>query len=333
MATVATNIFTVREYPARSCWIVDIGKGFAGRRIRLFADSEADAYRLGDETIAKIRSKGIDGLKPEPTGATMRGLTAEFVKRNRGKSKSHTQKVSLVSRALCKKFDFVAVAPRDLDAWLRGLPVSETTRALYYRYTRMFFRWAHRMEYIDRDPSLALDAPKASVRRNILTPAQMQEVLAVDVPPWMRACLLLAAFGGLRTSELLRMDWSDIDAKSGQIHVRPGVMKNSGGFDQRIVDFTGPLKRRKLSLDGKGKLVPCCAEVFHRHRKTIAAAAGLGDSWPDNCLRHSFATYHLGQCKNPALTAFQMGHTSPAMVQRVYAVPAVRADWLAWWAI
>jgi len=45
-------------------------------------------------------------------------------------------------------------------------------------------------------------------------------------------------------------------------------------------------------------------------------------SWPANALRHSFATYHLGQCGNPGTTAFQMGHTNPAMVQRAHAVPA-----------
>jgi integrase len=55
--------------------------------------------------------------------------------------------------------------------------------------------------------------------------------------------------------------------------------------------------------------------------------------WPDNSLRHSFATYHLGRAKNAGLTAYQMGHTSSAMVQRVYSVPAAMADWQAWWNI
>jgi hypothetical protein len=37
--------------------------------------------------------------------------------------------------------------------------------------------------------------------------------------------------------------------------------------------------------------------------------------------------------KNAGKTAYQMGHTNPAMVQRVYAVPARKADGAAWWAI
>jgi integrase len=67
-------------------------------------------------------------------------------------------------------------------------------------------------------------------------------------------------------------------------------------------------------------------------RRRLAAKLGW-DGFPENSLRHSFATYHLARCKSAPLTAFQMGHSSPAMVQRVYAVPAARADEKAWWEI
>jgi integrase len=123
-----------------------------------------------------------------------------------------------------------------------------------------------------------------------------------------------------------------VDLKAGQIHVAPGVMKDSGGFDQRIVDILEPLKRRRAWLaKQKGPIVPMESETFHEHRRKECRAVLA--KWPDNCLRHSFATYHLGRAKNAGLTAFQMGHTSSAMVQRVYAVPAAMADWRAWWAI
>jgi integrase len=107
-------------------------------------------------------------------------------------------------------------------------------------------------------------------------------------------------------------------------------MKDSGGFDQRIVDFTEPLRRRRSWLaKQKGKIIPVASETLHTHRRR--ACAPVLTEWPDNCLRHSYATYHLGRCKNPGLTAYQMGHTSSAMVSRVYAVPAALADWRAWW--
>lgn len=95
-----------------------------------------------------------------------------------------------------KKFPLVSVSPGELDGWFMSLPGTETTRAMFFRYTRMFFRWAHRMEYVARDPSAALDAPKAAVGRNILTVEQMRAVLSVEMDGWLFACILLGAFAG-----------------------------------------------------------------------------------------------------------------------------------------
>jgi integrase len=73
----------------------------------------------------------------------------------------------------------------------------------------------------------------------------------------VRALLLLGGFAGLRTEEVSRMTWDNVNTESGQIHVPPGAMKDSGGYDQRIVDFTEPLNRRKEWLaEQKGKIIP-----------------------------------------------------------------------------
>ena len=172
-------------------------------------------------------------------------------------------------------------------------------------------------------------APRAKPLRNILTASQMQALLEQEMPEWVLASLLLGGFAGLRTVEVQRMNWEDIDAVSGQIHIRPEVIKSTAGFDQRIVDFTEPLTRRQNFFAGKtGRLVPeeITPRLFHYARVAAARSAGL-DGWPNNALRHSFATYYLARCKSAPQTAYQMGHTNPAMVQRTYAVPAARADW------
>ena len=203
---------------------------------------------------------------------------------------------------------------------------------MYYRYVRMFYRWASKMHYIPSDPSTVLDAPKAAVGRNILTVEQMKDLLELDMPAWLRASILLAGFAGIRSEEILRMDWEDIDTDAGEIEIRPGVAKKTDGLLERIVDFTEPLTRRKDQLRGKGKLVPVTNEEFYAVRRALVRGLKWR-RWPKNCLRHSFATYHLAMSQNAGKTAYQMGHTNPAMVQRVYAVPARKADGAAWWAI
>ena len=324
--------FSISPYPSRpsSPWKVEIRASFAGKKIRRFCGSEAEAWTVAESLVEKIRLKGVGSLNEESGLMTMRAACDAFTPRHSGKSASHRNKVDAVCGMLKAKFSSVAVSPAELDRWFSSLPGSETTRAGFFRYVRMFFRWAHRMGYVDRDPSAVLDAPRAAVGRNILTVDQMQALLEVKMPKWLRAAILLGGFAGVRSEEIRRMDWADIDTKAGEIHIRPGVMKDSGGFFERIIDFTPPLSRRKNALKGKGKLIPVVTKTFHLQRAAVARLAGL-DPWPANCLRHSFATYHLARSRDPGKTAHQMGHSSSAMVRRVYAVPARRADGAAWW--
>ena len=129
------------------------------------------------------------------------------------------------------------------------------------------------------------------------------------------------------------MNWEDIDVKTKQIYIRKEVSKQHKGILERLVDMSEPrMKSQKFFEKKTGQIVSGSLAAPYERRRKVALAIGW-EEWPDNAMRHSFANYQLGRCGNAGLTAFQMGHTSPTMGQRVYAVPAVRADWKAWWKI
>jgi integrase len=305
-----------------------------GKKIRRFFATEQEAFEEGARMVALLREKGTSALREE-AGLSVSAAARMWGREVDGKSKSHLDKVTAMIRVLETEFHGTMgnVQPLDVDRWLRGLKGSETSRAMWFRYARMFFRWAARMRLIDRSPLEGLRAPRATPGRNILTPSQMRELLKAEMEDDVMALVLLGGFAGLRTIEVARMDWEDIDPRTGQIHVRPEVGKQTTGMLERVVDFTEPLvKRRKFFMGKTGRIVTGSTEALHERRRKVALGLEWG-GWPENALRHSFATYHLGRCGNPGLTAFQMGHTSAAMVQRVYAVPAKRADWKAWWRI
>jgi integrase len=217
--------------------------------------------------------------------------------------------------------------------WFGKIKGSDTQRATVYRYVRLFFNWTVKMDLLDKSPFRAVDCPRPRSRKDILDAAQMQALLDAEMSDEMRASILLGGFAGLRSIEIQRMNWEDIDVKAGQIWVKPEVSKQHHGMMDRIVDFTEPMVRRGKFFTGKkGRIVPGSARAHYEERRRLAAKLGW-DGFPENSLRHSFATYHLARCKSAPLTAFQMGHSSPAMVQRVYAVPAARADSEAWWRI
>lgn len=326
--------FRVRKDAARgeNCWVCDFHAH--GKRLRKFFPTEELAWAEGAKLTAQVTEKGTASLTEPQGGLTVPAAVRMFVNEADPRSKSHRQKLEIFQRAVPAAFRgrVADIEPAALRRWIKARSDNGNTQAMYYRYARMFFGYLKANRLLHDDPMDGVPAPKTKPARNILVPEQMQALLSLELPDYVRAYLLLGGFSGIRTEELLRMEWASVKTKTGQIHVPPEAMKDSGGFDQRIVDFTEPLKRRKAWLAKQsGPIIPMASETFHEHKRRVCRA--VLTTWPDNCLRHSFATYHLARAKNAGLTAYQMGHTSAAMVQKVYAVPAALADWKAWWAI
>ena len=326
--------YRVRKDATRteSPWICDFHAH--GKRLRRFFPSEELAWAEGAKLTAQVTEKGTASLSAPEGGLTVAAAVRMFVNEAERRSASHSQKLDIFERAFPAAFKgrVADIEPAALRKWIKARSANGNTQAMYYRYAKLFFYYLTANRLLPHDPMVGVPAPKTKPGRNILQPRQMKALLALELPDHVRALLLLGGFAGLRTEEIERMTWENVNTKTGQIHVPPGAMKDSGGYDQRIVDFTEPLKRRKAWLaKQKGKIIPVASETLHTHRRR--ACAPVLKEWPDNCLRHSFATYHLARAKNAGLTAFQMGHTSAAMVQKVYAVPAALADWKAWWAI
>ena len=326
--------FRVRRDASRkeNCWVCDFHAH--GRRIRKFFPAEELAWGEGAKLTAQVQEKGTISLTQPEGGLTVAAAVRMFVNEADPRSDSHRQKLEIFQRAFPAAFGgrVADIEPAAIRRWIKARSANGNTQAMYFRYARMFFGYLKSNRLIPDDPMGGVPAPKTKPGRNILTPQQMAELLDLELSDHVRALLLLGGFAGLRTEEVERMSWENVNVKTGQIHVPPGAMKDSGGYDQRIVDFTEPLKRRGAWISKqKGKIIPVASETLHTHRR--AACAPVLAEWPDNCLRHSFATYHLARAKNAGLTAYQMGHTSSSMVQRVYAVPSAMADWKKWWAI
>jgi len=123
----------------------------------------------------------------------------------------------------------------------------------------------------------------------------------------------IGAFAGLRRAELERLDWSEIDFESGLIEV---TARNSKTAQRRFVTMQPNLREWLLPLrQHKGNVTPtnCFRQSFEQARE----AAGISE-WPENALRHSFASYHLAHFKNAAATAMECGHHDSRITYRHY---------------
>jgi integrase len=131
--------------------------------------------------------------------------------------------------------------------------------------------------------------------------------VAPDVVPM----LAIGAFAGLRDAEIKRLDWSEVDLGRGHIEVKAAKAKSAR---RRIVPMQPNLAAWLRPYSGmSGPVAPANARSkLDRVRKDVLA------HWPNNGLRHSFASYRLAAIHDAPRVAAELGHTSPQMLYSTY---------------
>src|SRR5262249_50858509 len=130
--------------------------------------------------------------------------------------------------------------------------------------------------------------------------ARLLEAATPDVLPY----IAIGLFAGLRSAELERLDWSEVDFESGLIEVTAQKSKTAS---RRFVPMQDNLRQWLLKLHKHaGNVTPFgFAYLVAQARKR----AGINE-WPSNALRHSFASYHLAHFNDINTLTLQMGHTN-----------------------
>jgi integrase len=276
--------------------------------IRVMAQNAVEQLKPFGKTIADAVGHYVAHLKASERSCRATQLVEELLKAKKadGVSERHLRDIRSRLSVFAEKFDgrmVATITSKEIDEWLRSLPVAPLTRNHYRQLVVLAFNFAVRSNYAVTNP--AMRAAKAKVvgeAPGILTvteTARLLEAATPDVLPY----LAIGLFGGLRRAELERLDWSEIDFESGLIEVKAAKSKTA---QRRFVAIQPNLREwllphRKL----KGSVTPtnCFRELFEQAR----TAAGIND-WPENALRHSFASYHLAHFKNAASTALELGH-------------------------
>lgn len=222
------------------------------------------------------------------------------------------------------------VTTADVQRWLDAMRTKPQTVANFRRAAATLFSFCASRGYIKRgeNPVTATEAPK--IRNGtvtIYTPKELAALLA-HASPRLLPALALAAFCGLRTAEILRLEWRDVDTAAGFVTVAPEKAKTAC---RRIVPILPNLAAWLAPYrQHTGTLWPISAEGYHYNVRATAAAAGV--KVRPNALRHSFASYRLAQIQSAAQVALEMGN-SPAIVFAHYRELVRPTAALAWFAV
>jgi integrase len=199
------------------------------------------------------------------------------------------------------------ITSEEIEDWLdalvderTGRNLSRLSRSNYARALGVAFAYALKRKYATENPLKAIDKPTVDTKPGVLTIEQTVRLLETASPEIL-PYIAIGLFAGLRASELERLDWRDIDFEENEIAVKGDGTSHKS---ERHVDMLPNLREWLLPLHKhSGKITPT---NFRKHFDEVRETARI--SWPDNALRHSFASAHLKHFGNDALTRLQMGH-------------------------
>lgn len=172
---------------------------------------------------------------------------------------------------------------------------------------------------------------RAAAERDQKT-AQRQSALKTPSPSrWLPLTpyFALSAFAGLRPDEVARMDWSNINFAEKLIRLPASASKVRRArlvpMEKALTAWLLPYKK------AAGPLTPSPATI-RRARKSILVDASLPAKWPQDVLRHSFATHWMAVHAHEGRLAEILGN-SPTIVQRHYKGLTTRKEGAKYFAI
>jgi len=231
-------------------------------------------------------------------------------KENAGLSKRYieTLRTYLLRFATSFRTNIGSISTGAITRWLDSLKVGPRSYNNVRQAIVTLFNFARRRGYLAKGETTEA-ADVETVRGDdgeiaVLTPAELSKLLRKSKPLY-QLYFALAAFTGIRSAELLRLEWNEINFEKGHIEVKARKAKAA---TRRLVPIQPNLaKWLEPHRSSKGKLFKSRRTVD----SAIKFAKRLRIPWKANCLRHSYATYRLSIIPDAGRIALEVGN-SPA---------------------
>lgn len=203
----------------------------------------------------------------------------------------------------------------EIERWLGNEQWSAWTRATYAMHIRGFYRWAAG-RYLDGDPTAEMARPRhPQGTPEPVTDEELALALERSRDPWYTA-ILLAAYEGLRVSEIARLRREDVTEESIRVI-------GKGGDTQRV--DTHPIVWAHVKDRPSGPLVtdyrgrPVTGRWLSAHARHHFDAIGLLDVHMHR-FRHWFGTRLLESGASMRIVQEAMRHRSVTSTQIYTAV-------------
>ena len=172
-----------------------------------------------------------------------------------------------------------------------------------------FFNWCIKNGYARENYALQLDVPK--IRRDVppILTVQQARLLLRDVDQKNLMHVVVMLFLGVRPHEAMKLKENALNMEKRTLTIGASIAKTRSFRVIKLPEVAVQWIERyhlKLPLEG------CVPMVLKDFRASLGFAR-----WPQDCLRHSAASYMLARDQSADAVALQLGN-SPVILHRHY---------------
>lgn len=286
-----------------------------------------DAARLVAEVHKKLEpysvriedaiDEHVAGIEQRRRSASVNEVADQFIanRRAKGKSKIYIRDIETrLARFRIAMGDRIIadITSSDVDHWIQSLNVGPQTQNNFRAVLSAMWTFAFRRGYAVANVIQFVD--KSSVVRDHVPTFSVEQLcrLLAAAPPEYLPVLAIGAFAGLRPEELNKLRWEDLDLTERTIRVNASAAKTR---KKRFAEISDNLLAWLQPY--AGRTGPVAAPNLQKIRRATMKAADI-KKWPQDVLRHSFASAHYAAYKNPAHTALLLGHRDQNMLLTHY---------------
>ena len=296
---------------------------------------------LGSDLVVEAAKFYLQRNPANRETRTVQQVADELValKENRKASARYVGDLRARLNTLAKKFSMNVdmVTTRDLQTWFDSMDAAPRTVRNFRSHASTLFKFAEARGYIAKGDNPVTATERIKTKNadaiEIYSPAELARLLAA-APDSFKPVLAIQAFAGLRSAEVMRLDWQNVKLERGHIEI---TASNAKTASRRIVPILPNLAAwLKNAAKKSGKIFPSSRAYFHELQRDISKRTKTVKldalPWKHNALRHSFISYRVADVQNVAQVALEAGN-SPAMIFGHYRELVTADDAKAWFAI
>lgn len=286
--------------------------------------STTSLTKLAYEYVDRARVLGKTNYENLTLGEMIDVFTASLIDTQKRSYQSYVSAINNLLKSISPSLPLKEVTKQGILEHLSQYSSIITYNSNHARL-RYMFNWCVGEGILDYSPMQNIKPKQVPYREPAyFLPEKVAKIMRVieENPPEADGILffIFGFFCGIRSAEILRLEWRDIDLDAASIRVRQ-PKGFSRGIKPRIVELEQNALawiRKYYKPEKQGKIITARMTEW---KKQVLEPLGLswGNDSNHNVMRHTYATMHVGCFRNAGATALNLGHGhSSAVLERYY---------------